>query len=91
MAPLHQLQGTITPNGLHFERHHSGVPDIDPAQPELLIHGLVRRPLKFSVAALLRYPTVSRAPFPQRHHRPGDAAGRKNAPSGENAEPRRLC
>ncbi len=63
MTPLHQLQGTITPNGLHFERHHSGVPDIDPAQHELLIHGLVRRPLKFSVEALLRYPTVSRISF----------------------------
>ena len=63
MTPLQQLQGTITPNGLHFERHHSGVPDIDPAQHELLIHGLVRRPLKFSVEALLRYPTVSRIAF----------------------------
>lgn len=63
MTPLHQLQGTITPNGLHFERHHSGVPDIDPAQHELLIHGLVRRPLKFSVEALLRYPTVNRIYF----------------------------
>src|SRR5215831_19928142 len=63
MTPLHQLQGTITPNGLHFERHHSGVPDIDPAKHALLIHGLVRRPLQFSVEALLRYPTVSRISF----------------------------
>ena len=63
MTPLHQLQGTITPNGLHYERHHSGVPDIDPAKHELLIHGLVRRPLKFSVEALLRYPTISRIYF----------------------------
>jgi sulfane dehydrogenase subunit SoxC len=63
MTPLHQLQGTITPNGLHYERHHSGVPDIDPARHELLIHGLVKRPLKFSVEALLRYPTISRICF----------------------------
>jgi sulfane dehydrogenase subunit SoxC len=63
MTPLHQLQGTITPSGLHYERHHSGVPDIDPARHELLIHGLVRRALKFSVEALLRYPTVSRIYF----------------------------
>jgi len=63
MTPLHQLQGTITPNGLHYERHHSGVPDIDPARHELLIHGLVKRPLKFSMEALLRYPTVSRICF----------------------------
>ena len=29
-TPHHRLHGTITPNSLHFERHHSGVPDIDP-------------------------------------------------------------
>ena len=63
MTPLHQLQGTITPNGLHFERHHSGVPDIDPAQHQLLIHGLVKRPLIFSVDTLLRYPMISRIYF----------------------------
>jgi sulfane dehydrogenase subunit SoxC len=63
MTLMHQLHGTITPNGLHFERHHSGVPDIDPAQHALLIHGLVRRPLQFSVEALLRYPTISRISF----------------------------
>jgi sulfane dehydrogenase subunit SoxC len=63
MTPLHQLQGTITPNGLHYERHHNGVPDIDPTRHELLIHGLVKRPLKFSVEALLRYPSISRIYF----------------------------
>jgi sulfane dehydrogenase subunit SoxC len=63
MTPLHQLQGTITPSGLHYERHHSGVPEIDPARHELLIHGLVHRPLKFSMDSLLRYPTVSRICF----------------------------
>jgi sulfane dehydrogenase subunit SoxC len=31
-TPLESLDGMITPSGLHFERHHSGVPDIDPAQ-----------------------------------------------------------
>jgi sulfane dehydrogenase subunit SoxC len=62
-SPLHELQGTITPNGLHFERHHNGVPDIDPAQHELLIDGLVERPLKFTVDALKRYPQQSRISF----------------------------
>ena len=62
-TPLQSLDGTITPNGLHFERHHNGVPDIDPAQHRLLIHGLVKRPLFFSVDALLRYPMVSRICF----------------------------
>lgn len=62
-SPLHELQGTITPNGLHFERHHNGVPDIDPAQHQLLIDGLVKRPLTFTVDALKRYPQQSRISF----------------------------
>ena len=62
-TPHHRLHGTITPNSLHFERHHSGVPDIDPDAHRLLIHGAVRRPLTFTVDALLRYPTVSRVQF----------------------------
>ncbi|WP_420136923.1 sulfite dehydrogenase [Sphingomonas sp.] len=62
-TPLHLLEGTITPNGLHFERHHNGVPDIDPAQHELLVHGLVRQPLLFRYDDLLRYPRHSRILF----------------------------
>ena len=62
-TPLESLDGMITPSGLHFERHHSGVPDIDPDQHRLLIHGLVKRPLTFTVNALLRYPLVSRIHF----------------------------
>jgi sulfane dehydrogenase subunit SoxC len=62
-TPLEALDGMITPSGLHFERHHSGVPDIDPAKHRLLIHGLVKRPLVFTVDALLRYPMVSRLYF----------------------------
>jgi sulfane dehydrogenase subunit SoxC len=62
-TPLEALDGMITPSGLHFERHHSGVPDIDPAKHRLLIHGLVKRPLIFTVDALLRYPMVSRLYF----------------------------
>lgn len=63
MTPLHELHGTITPNRLHFERHHNGVPDIDPDQHSLTIHGLVKRPLKFDMAALLRYPMTNRVCF----------------------------
>ncbi|HXW30468.1 MAG TPA: sulfite dehydrogenase [Xanthobacteraceae bacterium] len=62
-TPLHLLDGTITPNGLHFERHHSGIPDIDPDAHRLLIHGLVRRPLVFTLEALARYPMQSRIAF----------------------------
>jgi sulfane dehydrogenase subunit SoxC len=62
-TPLEALEGIITPSSLHFERHHNGVPDIDPAQHQLLIHGLVERPLIFSMEALARYPLVSRIQF----------------------------
>jgi sulfane dehydrogenase subunit SoxC len=62
-APLEFLEGMITPNSLHFERNHSGVPDIPPAQHRLVIHGLVRRPLTFDLETLLRYPLISRIHF----------------------------
>src|SRR5262245_11386342 len=62
-TPLEALDGMITPSGLHFERHHSGIPDIDPDKHRLLIHGLVQRPLIFTVEALLRYPMVSHIYF----------------------------
>lgn len=62
-SPLHKLEGIITPNGLHFERHHNGVPRIDPAQHALLVHGLVQNPSFFTVENLLRYPLTSRLCF----------------------------
>jgi sulfane dehydrogenase subunit SoxC len=63
LTPLQALEGTLTPSGLHFERHHSGVPDIDPIHHQLIVHGLVRRPLKFSLDTLSRYPLVTRTYF----------------------------
>jgi sulfane dehydrogenase subunit SoxC len=62
-TPLQLLNGTITPNGLHFDRSHSGTPDIDPDRHRLLIHGLVKRPLVFTLDALARYPMESRIAF----------------------------
>ena len=62
-TPLHQLHGTITPASLHFERHHAGVPRIDPADYQLLVHGLVDRPLVFTLDELKRLPSVSRIHF----------------------------
>lgn len=63
LTPLQHLNGSITPNGLHFERSHNGVPEIDPEQHTLLIHGLTQNPLEFSVESLLRYPMVSTTCF----------------------------
>lgn len=62
-TPLHELEGTVTPNGLHYERHHNGIPDIDPASHRLYLHGLVRQPLGFSMAELQRYPMHSESLF----------------------------
>jgi sulfane dehydrogenase subunit SoxC len=62
-TPLHLLEGTITPGGLHFERHHNGVPDIDPGKHELFIHGMVKQPLAFSLDALMRYPMETHIHF----------------------------
>lgn len=62
-TPHHLLEGTITPSGLHFERHHNGVPEIDSARHRLMIHGLVRKPLVFTMEALERYPMTSRIYF----------------------------
>ncbi len=63
LSPIESLEGMITPNGLHFERHHNGVADIDPKLHRLMIHGLVRTPLEFSMEALLRYPRISAMHF----------------------------
>lgn len=62
-TPLHRLDGMITPNGLHFERSHSGVPEIEPQAHRLVIHGRVARSLVFDMDALLRYPMESRILF----------------------------
>lgn len=62
-TPLQDLNGIITPNGLFFERHHAGVPDINPAEHRLLIHGMVDRPLLLTVDEIMRYPSVSRIYF----------------------------
>ncbi len=62
-TPLHDLDGIITPNGLCFERHHSGVARVDPAEHRLMIHGLVDRPLIFTMEDLRRFPRENRVYF----------------------------
>ena len=80
-TPHQLLDGVMTPSGLHFERSHSGIPDIDPEQHRLLIHGLVRRPLVFTVEALSRYPMTSRIAFVE-------CAGNSGALNAPQAAPR---
>jgi sulfane dehydrogenase subunit SoxC len=62
-TPLQSLFGMITPSGLHFERHHQGWVDIDPTRHRLMINGLVDSPSVFTMADLLRLPSVSRIHF----------------------------
>ncbi len=63
MTPLHDQRGIITPSSLQYERHHAGVPNIDPATHYLYIIGMVERPLKVSLSDLMRYPGASRICF----------------------------
>lgn len=62
-TPLQDLVGIITPSDLHYERHHRGVPAIDPSKYELVIHGLVEKPMVFTLSDLKRFPSVSRIAF----------------------------
>jgi sulfane dehydrogenase subunit SoxC len=59
-TPLHDSVGILTPSSLHYERHHSGIPTIDPAGHRLVVHGLVDRPLSLSMAEIRRLPSVTR-------------------------------
>ena len=80
----HQLfNGTVTPNGLHFVILHSGVPDIDPDKHRLVIHGLVKQPLEFTLDTLARYPMVSRMAFVE--------CGGNSAPLFSSSRCRRTC
>ena len=63
-TPLQDLDGIITPSGLHFLMDHvNGIPDIDPKQHRLLMHGMVDRPLTFTMDELKRFPSVSKVYF----------------------------
>jgi sulfane dehydrogenase subunit SoxC len=62
-TPHQLLDGMITPNGVFFTIVHGGVPAIDPSVHQLVIHGLVKRELVFTLETLLRYPMTSRIAF----------------------------
>ncbi|HEU0119043.1 MAG TPA: sulfite dehydrogenase [Bryobacteraceae bacterium] len=81
-TPLAAIEGIITPSSLHFERHHAGVPDLNPETHTLLIHGLVERPLVFSVAELKRLPSASHIYFVECS---GNSGGEWKAPGGPTA------
>ena len=59
-TPLQDSVGTLTPSSLHYERHHAGIPTIDPALHRLVVHGMVDRPLSLAMADIKRLPSVTR-------------------------------
>jgi sulfane dehydrogenase subunit SoxC len=63
LTPLAALVGNLTPSGLHFERHHGGIPTIDPSRHSLVLHGMVGTPKRFSMDDLKRLPSVTRKHF----------------------------
>ncbi|WP_022703646.1 sulfite dehydrogenase [Pseudorhodobacter ferrugineus] len=62
-TPIHALDGTITPQGCAFERHHSGAIELSKDDYRLMINGLVDTPLVFTYADLERMPRVTRTFF----------------------------
>lgn len=63
MTPLDKSIGNLTPSGLHFERHHGGIPTIDPSKHSMIVHGMVNTAKKFTMADLKRFPSVTRKYF----------------------------
>jgi sulfane dehydrogenase subunit SoxC len=90
-TPLESMYGIITPNALHFERHHSGVPDIDPAQHKLLIHGRVARPLILTVDEIRRLPSESRIHFIECSGNGRSEWGPKTAPTAQRSHGLASC
>lgn len=83
-TPLQDLHGIITPSDLHFERHHGGVAMVDPARYTLLIHGMVERPMVFTLADLRRLASESRTLFLE-------CSGNLWRDAPEEARPQDIC
>ena len=78
-TPVGDLIGIITPTSLHFTtQHFYGIPDINPAEHKLMIHGMVDRPLVLTVDELKRLPFVSRIYFLE-------CVGNRPNPNGQSA------
>jgi sulfane dehydrogenase subunit SoxC len=83
LTPHQSLHGIITPSALHFERHHNGVPVIESDRHRLLIHGLVSKPLMFSMSDLVRFPSISRTMFIECS---GNSGNEWKGPSGQTVQ-----
>jgi sulfane dehydrogenase subunit SoxC len=90
-TPLQDSYGILTPASLHFERHHSGVPQIDPAAHRLMLHGMVERPLLLTMDDIRRLPSVSRIHFIECAGNSGSEWGPKTAPDAQRAHGLASC
>ena len=63
MCPIQEMKGIITPSGLHFERYHAGIAQVNPDEYRLMIHGMVKKPILLTLDDIMRYPSVSRINF----------------------------
>ena len=62
-TPIHALDGTITPQGCAFERHHSGAIELRKEDYRLMINGMVDTPLVFTYEDLMRFPRENHVYF----------------------------
>uniref|UniRef100_UPI003B5226A5 sulfite dehydrogenase n=1 Tax=Roseovarius indicus TaxID=540747 RepID=UPI003B5226A5 len=62
-TPIHALDGTITPQGCAFERHHSGAIELRKEDYRLMINGMVETPLVFTYEDLTRFPRENHVYF----------------------------
>src|SRR6195256_7024346 len=80
-SPLQDSVGVITPSSLHYVATTRGsfIPDIDPREHSLMIHGMVDRPLTFTMEDLKRLPSVTRLHFIE-------CAGNRSTPKGKTVQ-----
>ena len=90
-TPLQDSVGILTPSALHYERHHSGIPAIDPAKHRLIIHGMVERPLVLTMDEIKRLPTVSRIHVLECGGNSGGEWGAKTAPDVQRSYGAASC
>ena len=92
LTPLQDSVGIITPSALHFENTRGyPPPDIDPRQHRLLIHGLVDRPLIFTLEELQCLPSVTRIYFIECGGNSGGRTMTKNAETAQQIHGKTSC
>lgn len=93
ITPIQDTVGIITPSALHFVSNHSVPPNTDPKEYRLLIHGLVDRPLIYTLQELKRLPSVSRIYFLEcnANSKPPMAVGKANFDTAQEVHGRTSC